>query len=859
MSTKVAKAHAWQELSSCISALNAGGYDMDDNTGQNTAQHLDMENEEIRNMRRDLERQSGGVNPKDKIKDFEDMQACAKSAMGADGDIFQWACTHGRLREECQKCRPPGDDTAEGSSEANGLVHQASTMVMVTKAIATKVGVSMLLQGERLTRTTETDWHTKDPHCWDNFQLRRHLSRIMLGTVEDVLHEDEDSAAKRSFESEMSFFTSHAEKKSVVLGKRRSAQHCRAIISGLCSVHRAVSESESDRVDRNLRMEISELTVASMNGALLMSKRKRPTEDNQEPDSDEAPNQELQAQLAFACGAVQTVIQCIGDERAEHRFMSRVVRLAALLLDGGNMRVQDEFKRVEERDCSFNGRSNFLLQVQSWIRSLVSGATVADTKIAVRMLRMLQLLCEGHNRWWQDEMHGQRNSNCRQKADLVHLCAQIFSIHAIDLRNRMPSVSKLKSLTGNDPRLMQALADLDMLHQLCCTLVEFCQGPCVSNQLTAIEAHCVSVTPNLLWWLTRRQMMLINSSDKGLTPTNIQNRAKRLQGFREAESGVVDLLLSVVEGSTSTAVDPAVHALHKPLVGHPLGAHTNGIDVLMANMNLHGAHSLHARRRKRQTRVGEDSTAIAQTADEKRSIPYYILLQNLSLKHEAVRKQFEKWKPPKDNVMFARRASFIRRASSVSLSGSDPATVHKAEDVLADTAGAVQQIEVVNKDGALETIFFEVPASCAQQEHSPYVRMFLDKMENDLCRDNPRARVRDLLAKFVDYKQMHAHQAWISQWRLLNFLQSVALKTKIMTIWNTLIINAVLLFGINESFARFIVEPVEYRWPREYFGLSITDHQFKDSLRALSGVLAWAHVLCAMARLPLPFSSSQNR
>ena len=69
MSTKVAKAHAWQELSSCISALNAGGYDMDDNTGQNTAQHLDMENEEIRNMRRDLERQSGGVNPKDKIKD----------------------------------------------------------------------------------------------------------------------------------------------------------------------------------------------------------------------------------------------------------------------------------------------------------------------------------------------------------------------------------------------------------------------------------------------------------------------------------------------------------------------------------------------------------------------------------------------------------------------------------------------------------------------------------------------------------------------------------------------------------------------------------------------------------------------
>ena len=44
-------------------------------------------------------------------------------------------------------------------------------------------------------------------------------------------------------------------------------------------------------------------------------------------------------------------------------------------------------------------RSDFLLEVQAFTRSLCASSLVADKQFGLRMLRMTQLLCEGHNSW----------------------------------------------------------------------------------------------------------------------------------------------------------------------------------------------------------------------------------------------------------------------------------------------------------------------------------------------------------------------------------------------------------------------------------------------------------------------------
>ena len=87
-------------------------------------------------------------------------------------------------------------------------------------------------------------------------------------------------------------------------------------------------------------------------------------------------------------------------------------------------------------------------------------SVVSDMQFACRMLRMSQLLCEGHNSWWQLELHDQKN--CTQKVDLVHTICSIFSHHAGELQVKLPSSSKLKSLANTDPRLQQALASLNL-------------------------------------------------------------------------------------------------------------------------------------------------------------------------------------------------------------------------------------------------------------------------------------------------------------------------------------------------------------------------------------------------------------
>ena len=225
------------------------------------------------------------------------------------------------------------------------------------------------------------------------------------------------------------------------------ADVCKDIVAGLCCVVHHVGFAEPTN---------AELVFASMNGALLMSMAVKRDEDRvDDPKTDNWFNvrsfrDEVRHTLASEpCDACRLVTKFL-DPSCTPSFGLRVARLGCLLLEGGNTFVQAEFQRIEVQDCKYNSRSDFLLDVQTWLRQLLSSPSQSRTEFAVRLLRFIQLLCEGHNRWWQTELRVQ--AHCRATVDLVLACSQFFAEHAHCLRNKMPSASKLKSLPKSDLR-----------------------------------------------------------------------------------------------------------------------------------------------------------------------------------------------------------------------------------------------------------------------------------------------------------------------------------------------------------------------------------------------------------------------
>ena len=193
---------------------------------------------EVAGMRMLLSEQCGAI-PKDtQIECFQNIVDCATSAMGEERDIFPWA-------QERKATR---------------------------------------------TRSLEEDWHAQADHSWDNFQLRRFFSVLMLHMcTPDAAHSASAGGGAASVFSSVyirlspaspppdgqakagshesagreqpcsSFFDCHANQKLLAQGRCRSAEQCRAVVAGLCSMCRA--HGSADQVN-------AELVFASMNGAL---------------------------------------------------------------------------------------------------------------------------------------------------------------------------------------------------------------------------------------------------------------------------------------------------------------------------------------------------------------------------------------------------------------------------------------------------------------------------------------------------------------------------------------------------------------------------------------------------------------
>ena len=94
----------------------------------------------------------------------------------------------------------------------------------------------------------------------------------------------------------------------------------------------------------------------------------------------------------------------------------------------------------------------------------------------------------------------------------------------------------------------------------------------------------------------------------------------------------------------------------------------------------------------------------------------------MSQKKPEVQQQVLRWKQPEHSLLFNRRRSSSCSSSAGSAqAGPDQTALYTAEHVRAEIAGVVRQIEI-QREGQLETIFFPVPETCAEQFDSRFVR-----------------------------------------------------------------------------------------------------------------------------------------
>ena len=171
--------------------------------------------------------------------------------------------------------------------------------------------------------------------------------------------------------------------------------------------------------------------------------------------------------------------------------------------------------------------------------------------------------------------------------------------------------------------------------------------------------------------------------------------------------------------------------------GHP--NHGNGVDVLIANMNIHGAYALNSKRGGHETKINKKGRLVGagvlfMNPDESCNDVdisvnavnhYFILLRCLSQHSLRVREQFSAWEHPEDaaTVVFACCHTLTKEDRQHLL--------YKPHHVRAEIEACTQMIEVL-REGQLETIHFPVPRACMAQMDSPFVRDFLEELEEGL-------------------------------------------------------------------------------------------------------------------------------
>ena len=877
-SMRVENTVAWKQLSAMVAAIN--GSDFFDPPVKLLAPSTQTM-KSVQQMREANSRASGGTPETTIVDNFPRMVQLVSSAMsGFAPDFFPWAlskskrsteddwhlksdncCDHFQLRRYFALLIMTVSDSNEDTIETNMLVSQAggpaSSLASVTSSGPQRAGYSQVAGSADMSPYSSNN--VKASSSTSMFEVNRTRVPVMKGRVRNaancrrivqcLLDGLRANANNPQFNATLVFGALNGALLISAAGEREDGEDDAAP-----SKDKNYVDADGDGMEDEDPDEVE--GAAQSNAGGLFSRWCGAAEEavgGGEEGDDPTPSKQVQCDLA-ELGACTLVTMFISPTFPSS-LSTRVARLGCLLLSGGNKSVQAEFQRAEEADCLDNRKSEFLLYVRRWLRVLVISKLAVDKQLCTRILSMVQLLCEGHNRWWQDELRDQQR--CTVVVDLVGECATLVVKHAAVVVNRTPSASRLKALPNSDPQLKLVVADLQLLEQFCATLSEWCQGPCVANQAKCLESGAVDATAETLWWLSRRQMGMIPNIKALEGNPGMKDRhtmlTERLKCFRDVEGNIIGMLTSIVEGGNEENVEKTIIALHKAKIPG-LG---DGIDCLMGGMNLHGANELLARREGDITKVLQEDTPTQrkgdligppclffETGNSSATVNiinnYYMLLRNLSDHNRKVKETFEKWKQPEhaDVVLFARkhlrksvakaRWGRARRLTTAIVRMGSPRSEqlqpvrgnyvpaarravedakmkhtepwhYKPEHILAEVAGVVKTIEV-QRDGALESIYFPVPRSCIDQLDAKFVTDYLHNFKQGLCRDNPRARVIDLVAKLEEYKNIWQHQKWIASSRWMKKLCKIALVVDQYNIVVTLMINIVMLLFLNERY-----------------------------------------------------------
>jgi hypothetical protein len=458
--------------------------------------------------------------------------------------------------------------------------------------------------------------------------------------------------------------------------------------------------------------------------------------------------------------------------------VSRVARLALLLLQGKQADISEfssqgcQFACLDmEKKLSASRRSMLpsILNLLELCMTSVEGNLTSKYQTGARLFRMLQLLCENQCSEWQDQLGTSKLGH-----NAVSRITGLFHPFARSVRERTPTPAAMRAMEDDDPRLAAAAANVALLSQFVDCMGELIVGPHRHNQRTMLTMttddgvnsfeYCTAV----LYWLVRRQIDMRAGSSQGMSYQRKVVRKRRLAALMAAETSIASLMNMALEGYDPENFQGLIRILRRPPEGTPL---STGLDCLMDNLVAHEKFT--------HSQQFED----AEEANANLSKQYFILIGKLQNFDGTVHLHFRNSQNEEAVAAWSRMSKIIRTIQV--------AVQPHGESQLYHTEPAIRY----------QMLYFDVPSSCAKQEHSPLLSSFFHGMyDADVYLDHPWSqRHRQILSSMHHYIAVHDYQAKFDANLLLKGFQRVGGKLYLLTILQTLVICVVLLVPKNSA------------------------------------------------------------
>ena len=253
------------------------------------------------------------------------------------------------------------------------------------------------------------------------------------------------------------------------------------------NAYKAQSESDFETIVKSLitfiRLSISQtcptktlISVIELIGKFIMN----PTED---PKSKEKEMMKIQYKMSFY-GLTNVVLTLMMDIHLEKSIFKALITLSTRLLEGGNYQIQQEFYQYF---LTYSNSDQFFARISLFLDKKIKQVSQSQNKPASKrpnikerkqfirtLLRLLQLLCENHNRFLQNYLRHQEKSHTN-----YNMVTQVVELLHILMKQR-------------------ASIYFPIISQCFETLTEFIQGPCFENQVAIVNTNFIEVAEELL-------------------------------------------------------------------------------------------------------------------------------------------------------------------------------------------------------------------------------------------------------------------------------------------------------------------------------------------------------------------------